>query len=368
MTQPNGGGMMPSDPLDRLMVESISQACTDIRATLARYIVMPEPYLDFLPIWVAHTYCLDVLQLTPYLVIYSPTMRSGKTRLLEILEQFTWKGWLVSDLSGPSIFRKLKEERVTMLIDEADAMTLPQRTRNVLNTGYRAGGKVVRLNSKNKPEEYPTYGAKAFAGIGKVLPATVMDRSVPLILMRKRKDEHVDPYRGTDIRDLAEKAQNAMVGLPMIFGTEIARPRSDMPKWMSDRKRESLEGLFTIAELIGWGKRFRDACQAILQDDEYEDDVDTASLLLGDIRKVLNEHTGDKIGTEELREKLRNLDDGSYDGDALGSKHRLTFEIRKFNIRPQQLWIPDRNAPKGGHNVRGYTKGMFKDAFARYLD
>lgn len=53
---------------------------------LRRYVVMPDGALTIATIWVAHVYAFAAAEFTPYLAITSATKRSGKSRLLEVLE------------------------------------------------------------------------------------------------------------------------------------------------------------------------------------------------------------------------------------------------------------------------------------------
>src|SRR4051794_27277130 len=51
-----------------------------------RFVVMSPAQADAVALWVVHTHCFAAAEQTPYLAISSAEKRSGKTRLLEVLE------------------------------------------------------------------------------------------------------------------------------------------------------------------------------------------------------------------------------------------------------------------------------------------
>ena len=51
-----------------------------------RFVVLSDVQADAIALWVAHTHAVDAADATPYIAITSAEKRSGKTRLLEVLE------------------------------------------------------------------------------------------------------------------------------------------------------------------------------------------------------------------------------------------------------------------------------------------
>jgi len=74
---PDDRGASPMDPL--LLLQSIT-------AFIRRFVVLTEAQRDAVALWVLHTHLVDAAETTPYLAITSAEKRSGKTRLLEVLE------------------------------------------------------------------------------------------------------------------------------------------------------------------------------------------------------------------------------------------------------------------------------------------
>ena len=58
----------------------------DVARFVRRFVVLTEAQADTLALWVAHTHAFEAAETTPYLAITSAEKRSGKTRLLEVLE------------------------------------------------------------------------------------------------------------------------------------------------------------------------------------------------------------------------------------------------------------------------------------------
>lgn len=95
---------------------------------IEQYVTLPSQETDIaLALWVAHTWALDAFEVSPYLVITSPEKRSGKTRLLEVLEQLVPRPWRVVQPSEAVLFRKVSKDRPVLLLDEADAIFAGER-------------------------------------------------------------------------------------------------------------------------------------------------------------------------------------------------------------------------------------------------
>src|SRR3989442_3095477 len=67
---------------------------------LQHYVVLPsQAAIIAVTLWVLHTWVLAAFDVTIYLIVKSPTMRAGKTRLFEVLEHLVPVPWRVI---GPS--------------------------------------------------------------------------------------------------------------------------------------------------------------------------------------------------------------------------------------------------------------------------
>ncbi len=211
-------------------------------------------------LWAAHTHAIAAADNTGYLGVTSAEKRSGKTRLLDVLELLVANPWRVVLPSEAVLFRKLAASPgTTLMLDEIDAVFGPKTAaqqegiRALLNDGYRRGSKVPRCvgeGSKQKVVDFDVYGAKALAGIGR-LPDTVGDRCIDIRLQRRAKSEHVERFRyrdvGPDGDDLRRALADALA--PHIETLRDARP--ELPYELEDRLQDSWEPLLAIADLAG---------------------------------------------------------------------------------------------------------------------
>ena len=78
-----------ADTFDDVEEEHGWAVLEEVRDLLVRYVWFPSDGLaDAVVLWIAHTHLLDVLDFTPRLHVRSPMKRSGKSRLLEVIELF----------------------------------------------------------------------------------------------------------------------------------------------------------------------------------------------------------------------------------------------------------------------------------------
>jgi hypothetical protein len=100
----------------------------------------------------------------------------------------------------------LDKERPTLLFDEVDAVfgkkaREREDLRSMFNSGYRRGGKVLRMGGSNytKLERFQVFGPKALAGLGD-LPGTLSSRSLRIELKRRRIDsEPIEDFYPDDL-------------------------------------------------------------------------------------------------------------------------------------------------------------------------
>ena len=149
----------------------------EVRSYLDRFCAFPsEAALDVVTLWVAHTHAVDathkmVFESTPRLAILSSEPGSGKTRVLELVEQLSHNGTRVTDPTGPGLLCLIDQERATVCIDEIDVLFGPgsgqRQIRAILNSGYRRGANIVRQRGNQsslvdtlRPNRYRRHGAE----------------------------------------------------------------------------------------------------------------------------------------------------------------------------------------------------------------
>ena len=137
------------------------------------------------------------------------------------------------------------------MIDEADSFLRDnEELRGVLNSGHRKGGAVLRnVGDDHEPRSFSTYGACAIALIGQ-LPATLTDRSVPITLTRRKRDEAITPFRLDRVEHLVVLARK-LARWTADNAVAIAATEPEMPAGIYNRAADNWRPLLAIATVAG---------------------------------------------------------------------------------------------------------------------
>src|SRR5262245_13543923 len=220
-----------------------------LSAALLRHVIMSKEAAAATALWIIHTFLLDVFNTSPRLGITAPEKQCGKTTLLDILGLVTRCPLPTANATPAAIFRVIELYRPTLLIDEADTF-LDNRSelRGILNSGHRrATAYVLRtVGDDHEPRKFSTWAAVAIAMIGR-LPATLEDRSIPVVLRRRRPDEPIVPFNAEALQRLARMA----VRWCHDHADEIGRAVPAMPDGIYNRQADNWSPLFAIADAAG---------------------------------------------------------------------------------------------------------------------
>ncbi|MCH7578257.1 MAG: DUF3631 domain-containing protein [Chloroflexi bacterium] len=342
-----------------------------VRTFIRRYVVLSDAQADAITLWTAHTHAFDAAESTPYLAITSAEKRSGKTRLLEVLEPIVALPWLTGRVTPAALYRRIHAERPTLLLDESDSAfrsgeEYAESLRGVLNTGHRRGGSTTVCVGQGANMTYgifSTFSAKAIAGIGR-LPDTVEDRSISIVLKRKAPKEKARRFR---YRKAREEAASLKERLEAWAGSSeaLAGAEPDLPEALDDRARDGWEVLLAIADMAdeGWPQRGRIAALALSVGDGREDESEGV-LLLAHIRDIFADRGDpDKITSTDLIRALVRLEEAPW-GDLKGrllDARGLSKRLRPFTIKPGTIRLD------GEITARGYYRKTFVSEWARYL-
>jgi len=347
----------------------ISDVLNEVVTYLGRYMVMDRHQRDAIALWTAHTWALDAADNTPYLAISSAEMRSGKTRLLEVLSYLVARPWFTGHVSAAVLIRKIERDHPTLLLDESDAAfkgngEYVEALRGILNSGYQRGGVASLCVGKGfELKDFNLFGPKALAGIGG-LPGTVKDRAIPIELHRRRLNEPVERLRRREAQE-----QTAMLGERLerwaasaIHTLTEARPT--IPDELNDRAADVWEPLLAIADLAGgeWPQRARKAALA-LSAGAGRDDNSLGVQLLEDIRRVFQGQYTERIASVDLVGALNGMEEspwGDLNGKAL-TPLGLARMLRPFGVKPKQVRVDEST------NCKGYEAVQFTDVWARYV-
>lgn len=292
-----------------------------IEQVIKRFVILSDEQRDALALWVLHAFAIDAADTTPYLAITSPEKRSGKSRLLEVLAQLVPRAMEAANISDAALFRALGGDGlpVTLLFDEIDAVFGPRQAQNkeelrgLINAGYRRGAKAWRCvgeGSKQEAKPFPVFGPKALAGIGD-LPDTVADRSVPIRLRRKSREEQVERGRFKTIKAATGPIAAAATRWAEVSTETLREAEPSLPDELSDRAQDGAEPLLAIADLAGekWAARSRESLIA-LHRERGDEGASGGIQLLADIRAAFGD--ADKLPTVDLIEKLKLDDEGPW--------------------------------------------------------
>jgi hypothetical protein len=356
-------------------VESdLAQVLRDVTAYIRRYVVADDRYYPILALWVVHTWCFDASEVTPYLWIASPEMGSGKTRLLEVLEVLVAKPWRVVEPTEAVTFRMIHSVRPTLLLDEVDLVFARDRghdaqagLRGVFNSGYRRGAVVPRAaDFGRKLESFSTYCPKAFAGIGRNLPDTVVDRSIKVPLRRRLIDEVVERFSTTRQMLEAEPLRERIKDAASAADPFLREWREWLPPealLSSDRHAEVWEPLFAISEAAGheWPVKARELAE--WTSEERARNLPPGILLLQHVRDAFGEDT-QFLSSTDLMRLLVDRDDGPWvsywELQTRKDLMELARKLREFEVHPVQR-------REGDDRARGYERRDLLEAWRRYL-
>jgi hypothetical protein len=333
---------------------------------IQRYVILTPFQVTAITLWIIHTYLMDFADTTPYLNIFSSEKRSGKTRLLEVLEQLVNKPWFTGRVTPAVLARKIDKEMPTLLLDETDAAfksdkDYSQTLRGILNTGYRYDGQYSVCTGQGANinyKDFSTFGPKALAGIGS-LPDTITDRSIPIKLRRRTKSEIVEKFRlretGVETKDIRDCICR------WIHDIDLTGKIPKFPEGLDDRAEDVWEPLFAIADAAGgdWPEKARNAALELMTG-ETREDYSLGIRLLADIKMIIGPENS--IFTSDLLPALNQLDEspwGLLNGRPLSSI-TLASLLRPYEIHPHSI-------RRGELNQKGYEKSDFKDAWERYL-
>lgn len=355
--------LVPLVPVPRAQDGTLADYLVAVRDFTTKYVIFNSEHEPVaVALWIAHAHLVDRFETSPILAITSAEMRSGKTRVLDVLELVVPEPFRVVTPSEAVVYTVLaRRPRPTMLLDEADAIFGPRTAeryeglRAILNAGNRQGTPVLRVKLEGRRREvdaFDVFGPKAIAGIGD-LPATVTDRSIVIRMKRRAPGEQVAKFRH---RIAAEQAKH----LVLDWSTMIVDPIADVPDELQDRAADSWEPLLAVADAAGgpWPMMARLAAVALGSDEDAPASV--GMRLLTEIKMVFDQD--DHLTTAELLRRLHDLEDapwGEWYGAPLSGRG-LAKLLAPYRVAPIKRRVH-------GEQSRGYFRSDFMDAWSRYV-
>jgi hypothetical protein len=341
-----------------------------IEAQLARWLVCSDEQRLVIALWIVHAHIAQWCDQTPYLTVTSPERGCGKSRLLEILERLTPRAWYAVEPSEAVAYRNINAKFPTLLLDEVDAIfnakvaDRHEGLRAILNAGHRKTASVPRcVGTSLEIVEFRVFCPKVLAGIGD-LPDTVADRSIPIRLQRKTRDEKVERFLLREAtRDLTP-LRDLIATWATERGEAIGNARPDMPEELSDRMIEGCESLVAIAELLGRADDARAALVTLLTTTRLDSRESNVLALLSDIRAIFIERDATAIGSATLVNalKMRNDKWAAWYGRALNESD-LAKMLRDYGVASKKV----RPTEEPSSTRMGYHRDQFFEVWSRYL-
>ena len=335
------------------------------------YVVMTPEQLLVTALWVIHTHCVSVFDQTPYLAVTSPEKQCGKSRLLETLELVVARPWPAITPSEAVVYRQIQAQMPTLLLDEVDAIFHHRSAeryeglRALLNNGNRRTATVPRcVGTSNEIVEFSTFCAKVLAGIG-TLPETVADRSIPIRLERRTREQKVHGFHRREVEPAGKALRAQVEAWCKTNGKRLGTKRPKMPPELSDRMQDGCECLVAIADKLGCGVKARAALVALLTAERLDSREMMQLKLLHDVRVVFGKRK--TMSTKMLLAKLWDMDEApwpKYYGSPL-NENDLANLLRPYSVKPMTV----RVKLNGGVTkvAKGYKREHLHPAWDRYL-
>lgn len=216
-----------------------------------------ERQYKLLAVWTLHTWTWEeCAQTTPYLYLHSPEPGSGKTMTMDVLSSITRNPVVTADITAPTLTRLMDSEHPTLYFDELDTIfasksSVNKQLQGVINSGYKRGGKAYRTAGQGI-KAFDVFGPKCLAGIHNgFMPDTIISRTIPVTLRRKRSNIKKLPYYAALVGNRAEAILNEIEEWSEAFSDDIRDFGLVSIPGLNDRESEILWPLLAIANLFG---------------------------------------------------------------------------------------------------------------------
>ncbi|HLN70847.1 MAG TPA: DUF3631 domain-containing protein [Streptosporangiaceae bacterium] len=340
-----------------------------LHAILTRYVILPSAEATTaVALWTAATHAQPAWQHAPRLVIRAPEKRCGKSRLLDIVEGTCHAPLITVNASPAAVYRAIGGEVTpTLLVDEADTIfggknaDANEDLRGLLNAGHQRNRPAIRWDAGTRSlETIPTFAMAALAGIG-AMPDTIEDRAVVIRMRRRAPGETVAPFRHRRDRPALTALAAQLARWLGAHLAELERAEPAMP--LEDRAADTWEPLVAVADLAGgpWPGLARHAAVVLTTDRDAAASVSDRIRLLADCRTAFGD--AEALPTITLIARLRSDPEAPWSdhGPDGISARRLAVLLADYDIRSEIIRFGE---PIG--RVRGYRRGDFSDAWARY--
>ena len=262
----------------------------NIEGFILSHSILPSGASAALTLWCLASYNINNFRIFPKLVICSPQRRCGKSTVLDLIEAFSSKALVTSNMTPATIFRIIESDQPTLIIDEADTFVAggSKEMIGIINSGHaRSRAYANRCAAvTHQVQRFSTWAPMALASIGE-LSSTIMDRAVVITLKRKTARETVLRL----VPDLPQKSileRRQLLKWSLDNEAQISSNPIEPPNIGNDRAVDNWLPLFTIANQVS--AVWLDKCEAAYQTlTESESQASLEDQLLTDIRLIFVE-------------------------------------------------------------------------------
>ena len=296
-------------------------------------------------LWAIHTHVFDSFEHSPRLAITSPEKGCGKTTTLDIMGELVARPLPTSNATPSAIFRTIENN---------------EELRGVLNAGHRRGGQIIRtVGDDYEPRQFSTWTPAAIAMIGR-LPDTLEDRSVSIVLRRRRPTERVQQFRSDRPQDLKQLARK--IARWTTDNREAVAGADPATGMLVNRSADNWRPLLAIADMAGgeWPKRAR-AIAAVAE--TAKQDQSKRIMALSDIRDFFSPlPQANRVASAELAAALGAMENRPWSEWRNGKPitPAALARLRGPSIAPS-------TKRDGDHTFKGYLLSDFAEDFATYL-
>tara|TARA_R110000787_G_scaffold13410_4_gene42127 strand:- start:11621 stop:12922 length:1302 start_codon:yes stop_codon:yes gene_type:complete len=377
-TSDNVNGQLPPDDNPPSDVVSIDGADLLNRALvfIQRFVILPSDHAGVsLVLWAGHAHLMGAWETTPRLAFLSAEAGSGKSLAMRLTALLSPLALEAASATTSSLIRALDDPdgRPSYFIDEIDTRYGPnakgdEQLRCMINAGHQIDGYIMRNEQVNNdwyPVRKSAFAAVAMAGIGNILPDTILTRSIVVKMRKRLPGEEVESYRRRDHKPIGDSLCRELAAWADQICEAAAVSRPVLPDGIADRDADVWEPLIVIADLAGgqWPALARQAAIDTVQSAKANNRPSLGVQLLVALKGCFEGQ--DRISTADVLMTL--LADEEAPWGSLGRKgldpRTLAEMLREFGIQPH----PMRLTGSGSQMLRGYFRADFKDAWARYL-
>jgi hypothetical protein len=314
-----------------------------------------------------HAHCFDCWDHTPRLNVRAPEKGCGKTTLLDVMTPLVPRALKTENMSTAIVFRVAAAYKPTLLVDECDTQlsgkNADQELVSILNAGHGRSGRALRCEGDdNRPKSFPVFGAAVLSGIGH-LPGTLADRSIVILLHRRRPDQIITPFRSSRAKHLEDLASQ-MARWVSDHRDSLEGSEPDMPEGMFNRVADVWRPLFAIADEAGgdWPDMARSTALRLIRS-TGQDGESLKVMVLSDIRDLFERRGVDHLSSASICSDLAEMNDRPWPEYRKGkpiTQRQLAALLTPFGIASNTVRI-------GTETPKGYRLKQFEKAFAAYL-